>query len=246
VPNSVLYSGLYLTLSLLTAFLVAGISARIARERLDRRYVSYGMGIFFIGIALHSLIALPVVLFAQGPRAILPFTQRPPVSFKAWQLIYFAIAAGVGQELSKVVPLSLEMKRDPVGLRSQNLGWLGLLVGLGFSASEMIIIATSRWQPVMNGLGLPNVLIGSLERTSASLFHMGTAAWIGASIGRGRLRSALAGCIVLHAALDSIAGLLKVTSIRAVVIEEGALFAFSAGFFLLAFRSNVLTAREER
>jgi RsiW-degrading membrane proteinase PrsW (M82 family) len=244
VSNSVLFTALYVALSLAGAFLVAGASTPFARARLDGRYISYGMGIFFIGIALHSLIALPVVLIAQGPHGLLPFTHRPPFDFRPWHLIYFAIAAGVGQELSKVIPLSLEMKRDPAGLRARNLGWLGLMVGLGFSASETIVIATSSWQPVMTGLGPANVLIGGLERTSASLFHMGTAAWLGASIGRGRLKSALAWCVALHAVLDSIAGLLKVHTMRGVVVEEAALFVFSAGFFLLAFRSNVRAAPE--
>ena len=179
---SALYSGLFVAFSLAAAFLVAGLSARVAGERLDLRYVSYGMGMFFLGIALHSLIAFPVVLIAEGPQAVLHPARAAAGRFEPWQLLWFAVAAGVGQEVVKALPISLERKRPASDVHTRNAAWLGLLVGLGFSTSEVILIATSSWQPVMHGLGMNNVLVGVLERTSASLFHMATAAWIGSAV----------------------------------------------------------------
>jgi len=99
----------------------------------------------------------------------------------------------------------------------------------------------------MAGLSISDILIGSWERVSASLFHMSTAAWIAYSIQKKKVYPILLYCILLHPLVDTFAGLLNVGKIHtgSVIVEEFSLFLFSFLFILIVIK-KVLARKSER
>ena len=231
---------IYLFLSVSSSLILAYFIFLWIGKGFNWYYVFYGMGFFFLGIGLHSLIALPVAVWAQGFRIFIPVKQPLSLDFEIWQLVYFAVAAGVGQEIVKGLPIWLELKRTSHTFPEPPFGWLGLNIGLGFSLSEIFFIGISSWQPLITGFSISDVLIGSWERVSASLFHISTAVWIAYGIQKKKTYPILLYCILLHALVDTIAGLLSIGRIHtSSVIGELSLFLFSF-FFLLIIAKKVL------
>ncbi len=237
-------------LSLLAAYIVL---RRIGRF-LNRQYIYFGMAIFFIGIGLHGLIAFPVVVYRHGLGAFLGVL-RSRVSrwdtFHWGEIIYFAIAAGVGQELAKALPILFELRRTDGKSPNPPFFWLGINIGLGFSLSEIIFIGITEWQPHMGNmvkLAFPNTTLlcmmfrgvgmASFERLGATLFHMATAGLIAFGFERGRLKLFLLISIVLHATVDAFVGIAHKLSIFPDVPEELILFSFSFSLLIIILLLN--------
>ena len=165
------------------------------------------------------------------------------LSFTLWELFYFAVAAGIGQEIAKVLPIWFELKRTNNYNPTPPFFGLGLNIGLGFSISEILIIGINSWQPIMDSLSLSNVVIGSFERLSGTLFHISTAGLIAFGLEQKKIKWFLLICIVLHTFLDFIAGFLGKFPIISLNMEEVLLFSFSllllivSMFFVRRFRS---------
>jgi len=192
------------------------------------------MGIFFIGIAFHSLLALPIVISVHGFKIFLDIHNNPELTFRLWELFYFAIAAGIGQEIAKALPIWFELKRTGKINPAPPFYWLGLNIGLGFSLSEILIIGITSWQPHTAELSFSNVLIGSFERLSGTLFHMATGGLIAFGIEKGKVKYFLSISIILHTFLDAFAGYIEKFPIISLYSEEALLFLFSLIFLLLS------------
>ena len=190
------------------------------------------MAIFFAGIGLHSLIALPVVVFEHGFGTLLGILGKSKLEFKLWELFYFAAAAGIGQELAKTLPILLELKRTDSKNPAPPYFWLGLNIGLGFSLSEIIFIAITDLQSGMVETHFYNILMGSFERLGATLFHMATGGLIAFGFEKGEVKYFLLISIVLHALLDAFVGFTYKFPIVSDAVEEVILFSFSLLLFI--------------
>jgi len=224
---SVLYTLLFLVISIGISILAAIISLRLIGQSLNRQYIYFGMGIFFVGIAFHSLLALPIVVSVQGFKIFFGIPNGSEINFKLWELFYFAAAAGVGQEIAKALPIWFELKRTGNKNPTPPFYWLGLNIGLGFSLSEILIIGITSWQPHMAELSLFNVFMGSFERLSATLFHVATAGLIAFGLEKRNVKYFLAVSIILHTFLDAFAGYFEKFPILSLRSEEVLLFLFS-------------------
>ncbi len=237
---SLLYISLFLVSSLGISILACVIALRATNGHISRQYVYFGMAVFFVGITVHSLIALPVVLVEHGVRAAyLGMLDRTEPQFRSWELLYFALAAGIGQELAKALPIPLELRRTGGKSPTPPYFELGLNIGLGFSLSEIMFIGLTHWQP---SLAFYNILMGTFERVGATLFHMSTGGLIAFGVERGKVGYFLSISIALHTLLDAFVSLTYHNPIVSEVVEEVALFLFS--LLLLVF-SMLLVRRFE-
>ena len=225
---------LFLIVSGGIGILAAYILLRLIKRSFNWQYVVFGMGIFFIGIAIHSLIALPVSVALHGFH-FLPDFNAHTQTFQIWEIIYFAFAAGIGQEISKALPIWFELKRTKGENPQPPFYWLGLNIGLGFSLSEILFIGVTSWQPHSATIPLFNLAIGSFERLSATIFHIATAGLIAFGIERKRIKLFLILSILLHVLLDSFAGYTNQVKIFSITTEEIIIFAFSLIVLLLSY-----------
>lgn len=223
----------YLLLSSGISFLVGAILLHLIKKVIDWRYLSYGMSFFFVGIALHSLIALPVVVWKVGFKILLPIPHIGDVHLSLWEIIYYALAAGIGQEIAKGMPVLLELKRTRGSSPVAPFAHLGINLGLGFSLAEIVFIALTGWQAGMSDFTFGDVMLGSLERISATLFHIGTATWIVYGIEKKKILPALLACIFLHSLADFSAGFFGDTD--SVIAGEAVLFVLSFLFLGIIF-----------
>ncbi|NOZ63297.1 MAG: YhfC family intramembrane metalloprotease [Calditrichaeota bacterium] len=215
----------YLLLSSGISFLVGVILLRLIKKAIDWRYLSYGMSFFFVGIALHGLIALPVVVWKVGFKIFLPVPHIGAAHFSLWEIIYYALAAGIGQEIAKGMPVLLELKRTQGSSPVAPFAHLGINLGLGFSLAEIVFIVLMGWQAGMSDFTFGDAMLGSLERISATLFHVGTATWIVYGIEKKKILPALLACIFLHSLADFAAGFFGDSDF--IFAGEVALFVFS-------------------
>ena len=224
---SLLLTLLFLGISICISILALFILNLLIGKNIDRQYVFFGMGIFFVGITFHSLLALQVVISAHGFRIFLGLHDRPELSFSLWELFYFALVAGIGQEIAKALPIWFELKRTNRKKPKPPYYWLGFNIGLGFSLSEILIIGITSWQPNMYGLSLSNVFMGSLERLSGTIFHMATGLLIVYGIEKGNTKYLLPFCILLHTITDFVAGYFNKYPLFSLQTEELGLFFYS-------------------
>jgi uncharacterized membrane protein YhfC len=225
---------LFLIVSLGAGILAAYILLRLIGRSFNWQYVVFGMGIFFIGIAIHSLIALPVAVALHGFH-LLPDFNATAQTYQIWELIYFGFAAGIGQEISKALPLWFELKRTKGENPQPPFYWLGLNIGLGFSLSEILFIGFASWTPHGGTIPLFNLAIGGFERLSATLFHLATASLIAFGIEKKKVGLFLTLSILLHALLDSFAGYTNQVTIFSTLNEEIIIFSFSLIVLLFSY-----------
>ena len=214
--------------------LVACTLPALFGQRCNRTYVVYGVGMFFLGIGLHSLIALPVVFLSHGVSALLPFASRGSLHYRPWELVYYAFAAGIGQETAKAAPIWLEQKRTHGESLPPPFFWLGVSVGFGFSLGEILFLGVNAWQPHASGVPSSALALGVLERFSATLFHLATAGLIAFGLERGKARVLLPLCVVLHSSLDGFAGLSSLSPVLPVLAEELVVLGFSLALLIAA------------
>lgn len=225
---SLLLTLLFLGISICMSILAGYISNLLIEKKINRQYVFFGMGIFFVGIAFHSLLALPVVISAHGFKIFTGLHDSSDLSFSLLELLYFALAAGLGQEISKAMPIWFELKRTSKETPAIPYYGLGLSIGLGFSLSEILIIGINSWQPDMPGLSFSNVFIGSFERLSGTLFHLATGLLIVYGIEKGKTKWLLPFCIFLHTIVDFSAGYFDKYPMLSLEVQELFLFIFSS------------------
>ncbi len=237
---SLLFTLLFIIVSIGISISVAYVSLRFTGYTFNRRYIYFGMAIFFIGITLHSFIALPVVVSEHGVKAFLKIFDKSELKFKLWELFYFAAAAGVGQEFSKALPIMLELRRTERKNPTPPYFYLGLNIGLGFSLSEIVFIGITNWSPHITGIAFNAILIGCFERLGATLFHMATGGLIAFGLEKRKMKYFLLLSIVLHALLNAFVSFTYKTQIVSNVAEEVILFSFS---FLLLFLGIFFTRR---
>ena len=233
---SLLFILFFIIVSTGISILAAYISLRLIGRTLDWQYIYFGMAIFFIGITLHSLIALPVVVSEHGFRTLLGMLNKSELRFKLWELFYFAAAAGVGQELAKTLPILLELRRTDGKNPTPPYFYLGLNIGLGFSLSEIIFIGITSWQPHIIEIAFYTIFVGCFERLGATLFHMTTGGLIAFGFEKRKVKYFLLISIVLHALLDAFVGFTYKFPIVSDAVEEGILFSFS---LLLSVKNSI-------
>ena len=237
---SILYTLLYLIISIAFSIFAGYLTLHLIKTLLNGQYLLFGMGIFFLGIGLHSLIALPAAIFMHGFKILFYEVHNSGPHYQIWELLYYAVAAGIGQELSKGIPLWMELRRTENQTPEPPLFRLGINIGLGFSLSEIILIAITDWQPVMTDLNFFNLFWASLERFSATLFHMATAGLIAYGIEKNKTKSFLTLCILLHTTINFSAGILNEYPLLSTPSTELFLFIFS----LLVLISSLLLTRK--
>ena len=224
---SILLTLLFLGLSIGISIFAGYLSLRLIGKNIDWQYVSFGAGIFFVGITIHSLLALPIVVTAHGFKIFLDLHNKTELTFRVGEIFYFALAAGIGQEAAKGLPVWFELKRTNSKNPAHPYFWQGLNIGLGFSLSEILIIGITSWQPEMDNLTLSNVFVGSFERLSGTFFHIATGLLIVFGIEKSKTKYFLPLCILLHAIADFFAGYLSKYPLVSLPAEELVLFLFS-------------------
>lgn len=229
---TLLYSVLFLTISIGLSILVVHFALRWINYSFNRQYIYFGMAIFFVGIGLHSLIALPVVVLKQGLKTFWGILSQSKKEFNLWGLFYFAAAAGMGQEIAKMLPILFELKRTDGKNPTPPYFWLGLNIGLGFSLSEILFITINDLQSNMVKSIFYNIFMGSFERLGATLFHMATGGLIAFGIEKGKGKYSLLISIGIHTFLDAFASFTSKFPIVSSVIEELILFSFSLLLFI--------------
>jgi len=239
---SLLFILFFTILSIGISILAAYISLRLIGRTLNWQYIYFGMAVFFVGITLHSLIALPVVVSEHGLRTLLGMLNKSRLKFELWELFYFAAAAGIGQESAKTLPILLELRRTNGKNPTPPYFYLGLNIGLGFSLSEIIFIGITSWQPRIIETSFFTIFIGCFERLGATLFHMTTGGLIAFGFERRKVTYFLLISIVLHALLDAFVGFTYKFPIVSDAVEEGILFSFSS---LLLISSIIVLPRFE-
>lgn len=225
---------IFLALSGSLAFVFAYFIIRLSKYFLNSRYIYFGMSVFFIGIALHSALAFPVLLAGHGFGIIFKNFTGAGFKFGRGELLYFATAAGIGQEIAKALPFYFELKRTKGKEPSPPFLGLGLNLGLGFSLSEIIFLAFTGWEPNATNFAFSTILLGSWERLSATLFHMSTAGLIAYGIEKRKTALFLVIAILLHFILDSFAGLTANHPVFSIFVEETLLFLFSLSLLIVS------------
>ncbi len=195
------------------------------------------MLIFFIGIGFHSILALPLIIYKHGFKILGLLRKNLFEQKNLFELLYFALAAGIGQEFSKGIPIWAERKRTNKLLPKSPFLWYGLNIGLGFSLSEIIMISIKDWQNRMINYIFSNLFLISFERISATIFHISTAIFIAYGIEKGKIKYIMPICILMHTLLDFIAELSNNFNIMSVKIQELFFFYFffpfaNSGFYL--------------
>ncbi len=221
---------LFWLLSSVLGFAAGYVCLLAVRQQFDWRYLTFGAGMFFVGIALHSLIALPVVFYEKGLKLLFVRPENPVTNFKFWELIYFAFAAGIGQETAKAFPIFLE-QRAGRNIKSTEFFSLGLNIGIGFSLGEILFLAVNGWQVGASAGNLVDIAVGGFERFSATIFHVATAGLIAFGFQKNKVISLLLLSILLHSLLDGIVSLINKFSSPPVIFLESGIFLVSVAVF---------------
>ncbi len=223
---SIFFILFYLLLSIGLSLLAGYFILNRSGGGLNRQYIYFGMAIFFIGIGLHSLIALPVVIAERGAGIFRGVLNNSAQDFKLWEMFYFAAAAGIGQETAKFLPIFFELKRTNGQSPAAPFFPLGLNIGLGFSLSEIIFIGITGWQS-QTAAGFSYLFMSGFERLGATLFHIATGGLIAFGMEKKRIKFFLLLAVSLHTLLDAFVGFTIKFPIVNDLTEELILFSFS-------------------
>jgi len=174
--------------------------------------MSYGILACFIGFGLQQIFnGIPILIIKME-------------NVKWYYHIYFGAMAGVCQSFGKFVVILLLMKLCE---KKNTILKLGLLVGLGFTISEISVITlTMIFKKVSFSLSYLSVF----ERTSASIFHIYTGGLIAIGLIK-QTNKYLVSVILIHWVLDFMAGAFQHFKISVYLLE---IIFFTISIFVFA------------
>ena len=202
--------------------LVAALANGLVRRRWSWMPVALAFGVFaaISGFGIQSILNVPVVALFGGA-ANLTWTAH----------LYLALTAALAQTFGKCAFLALVW----FALRAESLAdkvRAGLLVGLGFTVFEIILI----WaQAIWVGQPIAGWWIGGLERGISSFFHIYSTGLLAMALARRRQRFPLIALVVLVHYFNDWAAGANASLLHLSDIHIEALFAIPVGMLFVIF-----------
>lgn len=257
IPNSsVAYFVAMAIVGILVPIIISLVYVKVKKEKITTVLIG-ALTFFLFAIVLESI---PKAVLMQIPSPVSRFVMGNP-----WVLIITgALLAGIFEETGRLVAFKFMLKnrneRTTATAYGIGHGLFEVMFILGYSAIQYLsyisLIKAGTFETVINQVAmvspdqaaalsaLPaqiaavtwlNFVLAIVERTSAVLFHIGASFIVFYAVKTPKKGIFYLVAVLLHAALDTFAGLLTVGVISNIFVLEALLMVFSIAVFCLGY-----------